>query len=83
MKWKFWQSDPSRLDRPVGDELPVLPNPIPPPPEEAIPVFRGVGGLEIGSDVRALEGDLEDDPRKEEVFDDEIDPAWKDPDTAE
>jgi len=82
MKWKFWQSDHSRHDQPVGDELPVLPNPIPPPPEESIPVFRGVGGLEIGDDVRALEGTT-DDPAKDKVFADEVDPAWKDPETKE
>jgi hypothetical protein len=81
MKWKFWQSDYDRLDEPTGD-LAAQPNPIPNPNDEVLPAIRGIGGLEIGDDVRALEGTA-DDPAKDEVFSDEIDPAWRDPNTTE
>jgi hypothetical protein len=81
MKWKFWQPDYDRVDELRGPLAPQ-PNPIPNPNDEALPAFRGILGLEIGDDVRALEGD-NDDPSKDKVFADEVDPDWKDPGTAE
>ncbi len=82
MKWKFWQPDYDLLDGPPGTvEAHTLH--IPNPPDEALPAFLAVTGLEIGSDVRSIEGDLKADPSKEKTFDDEVDPAWKDSDTAE
>jgi hypothetical protein len=86
MRWKFWQPDYDRLDQEPspGSEPAVQPRTVAHHNPSTLGLSLGLlSGEQIANDMAALGIAPKDDPRKDKAFDDEIDPAWRDPDTAE